>query len=204
MPDEEQITITKGPNEGAFQTVTVTQSQLVFWRNEDTEAHWPSFPSQPQIGPRFQVGPGDNSDNFQPVSSGGAIPTGQTVKVNSGCKIQGHGAETGLILVVADFIEAPQPAGSVYNQLTNGTVGVAYSPVVLTSGGLAPYTHTLSDAVTPQGLTITNEAAGVTVGGTPTQAGDNFAFTVHCKDALENRVDQTYTLTVVSGPATAT
>src|ERR1035438_4453068 len=73
MPDEEQITITKGPNEGAFQTVTVTQSQLVFWRNEDTEAHWPSFPGQPQIGPRFQVGPGDNSDNFQPVSSGGAI-----------------------------------------------------------------------------------------------------------------------------------
>lgn len=206
MPDETPITITRRAQGVEFKTVTVTQSQLVFWRNEDPQApHWPFFPDQPGVGPRFQIGSGNTSDNCQPDSTGKAIPQGQILPFSYKCKVDKHDAESGTINVVADFLAATlTPEPPVFNQLPNGTVGVPYAPIVLTSGGLGPYTHTLTDAVLPHGLTITDQPTGVTVGGTPTQSGDNFAFTVNSRDTLGNTVDQTYTLTVVAPPGTVT
>jgi hypothetical protein len=56
----------------------------------------------------------------------------------------------------------------------------------------------------PRGLIVTNEKDGVTLHGTPTQIGDQFAFTLHSRDQLGNTVDQTYTMTVLPVPGTAT
>ncbi len=61
-----------------------------------------------------------------------------------------------------------------------GEVGVVYAPVALSAtGGVQPYTWTISDGALPAGLTL---APGGTVSGTPTNAG-TFAFTVQVADA---------------------
>jgi hypothetical protein len=61
----------------------------------------------------------------------------------------------------------------------NGEVGVAYAAVGLSAtGGVQPYTWSISDGALPPGLTI---ASGGTVSGTPTSAG-TFAFTVQVAD----------------------
>jgi hypothetical protein len=62
----------------------------------------------------------------------------------------------------------------------NGEVGVAYASVGLSAtGGVQPYTWTISDGQLPAGLTLASDG---TVSGTPTSAG-TFAFTVQVVDA---------------------
>jgi len=62
----------------------------------------------------------------------------------------------------------------------NGEVSVAYAPVGLSAtGGVQPYTWTISDGALPAGLTLASDG---TVSGTPTSAG-TFAFTVQVADA---------------------
>jgi hypothetical protein len=61
-----------------------------------------------------------------------------------------------------------------------GEVGVAYAPVGLSAtGGVQPYTWTISDGQLPAGLTLASDGS---VSGTPTSAG-TFAFTVQVADA---------------------
>jgi len=62
----------------------------------------------------------------------------------------------------------------------NGEVGVVYAPVALSAtGGVQPYTWTISDGALPAGLTL---ASSGMVSGTPATAG-TFAFTVQVSDA---------------------
>jgi hypothetical protein len=62
----------------------------------------------------------------------------------------------------------------------NGEVGVAYAPIGLSAtGGVQPYTWTISDGQLPAGLALASDG---TVSGTPTSAG-TFAFTVQVADA---------------------
>ena len=200
MAEQTVIKITRSAQgTGVFPPAEVTQSQLVYWKNNDpVSPHWPVFPAQPGVGPRFQTGPGDTSDPVQPYGSTTAISPGSTQVVNYGCQIQNHESEAGVITVWPDFLVASIQNNNIYNQLPDGSVGSAYAPVQLTTGGKPGYSHTLSDAVLPAGITVTDGAAGVTVGGTPTVAGSDFAFTVHCRDALGNKVDQTFTLAVTA------
>jgi len=61
-----------------------------------------------------------------------------------------------------------------------GEVGVAYAPVALSvSGGVAPYTWTVTAGALPGGLTL---GADGRVSGTPTSAG-NFVFTIRAADS---------------------
>src|SRR5713226_6884032 len=61
-----------------------------------------------------------------------------------------------------------------------GEVGVGYAPVALAAtGGVQPYTWTISDGALPAGLTL---ASSGMVSGTPATAG-TFAFTVQVSDA---------------------
>jgi large repetitive protein len=61
----------------------------------------------------------------------------------------------------------------------NGEAGVAYAPVGLSAtGGVQPYTWTISDGQLPAGLTLASDG----VSGTPTSAG-TFAFSVQVADA---------------------
>lgn len=58
--------------------------------------------------------------------------------------------------------------------LPPGTVGVAYSQTLAATGGILPYTWSVSNGALPPGLTL---SAGGTLSGTPTQAG-SYTFTV--------------------------
>lgn len=208
MAEQTVIRITRDAQGNvAYPPVEITQSQLVFWENQDPQsAHWPYFPDQPGVGPRFAVGTGDSSDPVQPYANQTQIPQGTNKVVYYRDKEPGNGSLQGQITVWADFLATTiqNSVTNVFNQLNDATAGVPYPPVALTTGGKPPYQHTLSDAVLSAGMAVTDSAAGVTIGGTPTQAGQDFAFTIHCQDALGNRVDETLTVVVKAGAAATT
>ena len=207
MAEQTLIQITRNSHgQVVYPPVEITQSQLVFWRNKDPKsAHWPYFPGQPGVGPRFAVGTGDTSDPVQPYAATTQIPQGTSQAVFYRDKQPGSAGLEGQITVWADFLAVTiqNSVTKVFNQLDDATVGAVYGPVALTTGGKPTYEHTLSDAVVPAGMAITDTPSGVSIGGTPTQASQDFAFTIHCQDALGNRVDETLTIVVKAG-ATAT
>ena len=82
----------------------------------------------------------------------------------------------------------------------SGTGGVAYAQMFSASGGIAPYSYTVSAGALPQGLTL-NASTGA-VAGTPSVAG-SFNFSITGKDSTTGAagsVTQAYTLPV-SAPA---
>ena len=86
--------------------------------------------------------------------------------------------------------------------LPQGIVGVAYSQVFSTTGGIAPYSYAVTAGTLPGGLTLT---AGGTLAGTPTAAG-SFTFTVRSTDSTGGTaatVSQAYTLVVINAPPVA-
>ncbi|MGV1761868.1 beta strand repeat-containing protein, partial [Rhizobium sp. A22-96] len=63
--------------------------------------------------------------------------------------------------------------------VSGGTIGVAYSQTISTTGGTSPYTYTVTSGALPAGLTLSS--AGV-ISGTPT-AGGAFNFTISARDS---------------------
>jgi len=63
--------------------------------------------------------------------------------------------------------------------LPNGTGGSAYAATLIASGGIAPYTHTISSGNLPAGLSL---STGGVLSGTPSVAG-SFTFTVRATDS---------------------
>jgi hypothetical protein len=66
------------------------------------------------------------------------------------------------------------------SSLPTGTVGTAYSQTLQASGGIAPYTWSVSSGTLPAGLSLAT-STGV-VSGTPTTAA-SANFTVEVKDS---------------------
>ena len=64
--------------------------------------------------------------------------------------------------------------------IPGGTVGTAYTQMISASGGMAPYTFTITAGSLPPGLTL-NPSTGV-ISGTPATAGP-YSFTVTASDA---------------------
>lgn len=80
--------------------------------------------------------------------------------------------------------------------IPNGMVGLSYSTTITASGGLSPYTFSVSSGTLPAGLTLAG-STGI-ISGTPTTAGPD-TFTVQVADAETPAVtaSQSYTITVV-------
>lgn len=87
--------------------------------------------------------------------------------------------------------------------LPGGKTGVAYSQIISTSGGSAPYTYALTAGTLPTGVTF--DAATATLSGTPTTIG-NSSFTLTATDAYGASTSAAYALnvsypTIVVSPA---
>ncbi|HUY74341.1 MAG TPA: putative Ig domain-containing protein [Candidatus Dormibacteraeota bacterium] len=79
-----------------------------------------------------------------------------------------------------------------------GEVGVTYAPVVLAAtGGVQPYTWTITTGALPDGLTLGSDGS---VSGTPTRAG-GFSFTVQLADAGGSATALPGTIAIAAAPA---
>lgn len=93
-------------------------------------------------------------------------------------------------------IGAPTPVSITTTALPDARQGVPYSQLVIASGGVAPYSWTVTSGSLPDGLTL-NPATGI-IRGTPTGSGAS-AFTVGVTDSLTpsaQTATQALTLTV--------
>lgn len=80
--------------------------------------------------------------------------------------------------------------------LPNGTVGLAYAQTISASGGVAPYSFSVTGGALPPGFTLASSGASTALlAGTPTSPG-TFTFTVSATDANACIGSLTYTVVV--------
>jgi len=79
--------------------------------------------------------------------------------------------------------------------LPSATAGAFYSQALTASGGVAPYTWTLTSGALPAGLSL---ASGGAITGTPAAAGTS-TFTVQAADSASAAASQSFSLTVAQG-----
>ena len=108
-----------------------------------------------------------------------------TVSVTDSKGLTGSG-NFGITIAPADLI-------IVTPSLPDAVVGTAYSATLVASGGVPPYTWTVTGL--PDGVT----ANGATIGGTPTTAG-KFTVTVSVKDSQPGSAPQTKSYGVAVAP----
>jgi Putative Ig domain len=79
--------------------------------------------------------------------------------------------------------------------LSNGTIGLAYSATLTNSGGLAPFTWSVTAGSLPPGLTL--NAAGGIISGTPTAGtAGTYPFTIQVTDADSNTASANVSITI--------
>ena len=81
--------------------------------------------------------------------------------------------------------------------LSGGQVTFAYSQAVIVSGGIAPYTYTVTTGALPTSVTL--GAATGAIAGIPTVAGA-YAFTVQVLDRVGNTATQAYSVVINPSP----
>ena len=90
-----------------------------------------------------------------------------------------------------------QPIITTTSPLTGGSATAYYNHSLSVSGGLAPFTWTVTAGVLPTGLSLTS--AGVIL-GTPTVAGEISNFTVTVVDVLGGSAGANFSITISAGP----
>jgi uncharacterized protein (TIGR03437 family) len=81
--------------------------------------------------------------------------------------------------------------------LPAGTVGTFYNQTVVATGGVMPYTWSISSGALPPGLTL--GASTGTISGTPTTApGSPFNFTIKVTDSASNTATQPLSIAITS------
>ncbi len=86
--------------------------------------------------------------------------------------------------------------------LPAGTVNVSYSQTLAATGGVSPYTWSVSAGSLPAGLTLTASTGAIS--GTPTTVSTAVSFTVKVTDADSNAATQSLSITVSAGLAVST
>jgi hypothetical protein len=79
--------------------------------------------------------------------------------------------------------------------LPNGTIGLPYNATLTNSGGLAPFTWSVTTGTLPAGLVLA-ASTGI-IGGSPTGPSGGFPITVQVTDADSNTATAPLTITIV-------
>ena len=139
----------------------------------------------------------------------GSLPAGFTLNAATGVitgnpiasgtsnfEVQVTDSETPSVAVVAPFSITINPGIVIITttSLPNGVVGNAYSATLTATGGLPPYTWSISSGSLPTGLTL-NSGTGV-ISGTPTVTGTS-NFTVKVIDSEVPQVSATAPLSII-------
>lgn len=191
----QRIKITRdSSNNVQFETVSIDNTETVFFSNLDPEEpHWPTIASN-QLGPA----PSANSSQCQPD------PTGKKTQVIYGCQIPGHANEEGIINI---FAPLAAPASTA---LSPAVVGKPIASQQVVTGGVSPYQISgelfeITGLVPQSGsgigpglvLTPTTDNTGIFVSGTPTVSG-TYTFTFEVNDGMGANLQQVQYTMVVS------
>ncbi len=89
--------------------------------------------------------------------------------------------------------------------LPNGTAETPYSQTIQASGGVAPFTWSVSTGAPPHNLSLSSSTANsVTISGTPDTAAQAVAFTIRVADSASQSASQAYTVSILLEPDTLT
>ena len=147
----------------------------------------------------------------------GSLPTGLTLNPTTGAitgtptaagpftftaqVVDSTGTSAGTTSTSCTIVIAPAPPTLTCPAAT-GTVGVAYTSALVASGGVAPYTFSITAGSLPTGLSLNPTTGAIT--GTPTAAG-SFTFTAQVVDSRGTAAGTTSTsCTIVIAPAPPT
>jgi hypothetical protein len=143
--------------------------------------------------------------------SGGSLPAGLSLNPSTGA-ITGTPTSAGpanFTIHLEDFLSAsvdkalsiginpPAPLLISTTSLPDGAVGSAYAQSVAVTGGVVPYTWSITVNTLPAGLTLDTSTGAIT--GTPTTIGSS-TFTVHVADSASQTANQSLTLVVTPPP----
>jgi Putative Ig domain/Abnormal spindle-like microcephaly-assoc'd, ASPM-SPD-2-Hydin len=98
-------------------------------------------------------------------------------------------------------MQSPPPLMITTASLPNATSQLPYSQTILASGGVAPFTWTVSAGTLPHNLGLGSSATNtVTISGTPDTAAQGVAFTIKVTDSANQTATQSYTVSVLLEP----
>src|ERR1019366_4349861 len=133
----------------------------------------------------------------------GSLPTGLTLNPSTGAitgtptaagtftftaqVVDSRGTAAGTTSTSCSIVIAPAPPTLTCPTAT-GTVGVAYSSALVATGGVPPYTFSITSGSLPPGLTLNPSTGAIT--GTPTTYG-TFNFTAQVVDSRGNAAGTT-------------
>jgi uncharacterized protein (TIGR03437 family) len=107
--------------------------------------------------------------------------------------LSAYAAYSGVTLTTTTTLPLPLAVATT-SPLPSGYVGGAYSQTLSATGGVSPYTWSVTSGSLPGGLTL---SSGGTISGTPTAAG-SFSFTVQVKDSAAATATMTFALTITA------
>jgi para-nitrobenzyl esterase len=98
----------------------------------------------------------------------------------------------------------PQGPSIVTTSLPDGTIGSSYSQTIQATGGVAPFTWTVTSGALPHGVALPGSTGNsVTISGTPDRVQPGVAFTIQVADANSQTGKQPYTVNIKSTPTIA-
>ena len=138
----------------------------------------------------------------------GSLPSGLSLNASTGA-VTGTPTATGTASFTITATDAHSYTGSQAYSVTiaaatislsptslpGGTYNTAYSQTVSASGGISPYTYSVTSGSLPSGLSINSSTGAIT--GTPTTSG-TFPFTITATDAHSYTGSQAYSLVIAA------
>ena len=131
-----------------------------------------------------------------PASPSGSLPqtlsTPGTYAYTLSCSSSsGAGASASASLTVT-----PAPP-AITGALSNGVIGVAYNETIQVTGGIAPFSWTVSGGALPHNLSLCPSTNAVTVCGTPDTVAQAVSFTIQVTDSAHHTASQAFTVSIL-------